>query len=323
MNRADFKKLLKKYLRGEASYEEQRFLHKYYDLYESEDDLISTLNAEQKDALKEEIQAGIFEAIDHTAVNSSFKTNYWIKSLSAAAAILVICSIGWFFFLNEEKQHSLITHNPVEKEQNKFIILPDGSTVIVSSGSKLTFPSSFDNLSSREVYLEGRAYFDIKHQEEKPFIVRSGRLVTTVLGTAFSVESWSGEKNIKVTVTRGKVRVADEDKIIGIITPDQQLAYNPRKSIALKQKVNADSCVSWKKNNLLFSDVSFAEAARLLEERFHVTISFNDEHIASKRFSTTFLKDENLEQVLKSMCEFNSAAFIYDKEKAAVFINQK
>lgn len=85
--------------------------------------------------------------------------------------------------------------------------------------------------------------------------------------------------------------------------------------------VKAEIYLDWKEQDLLFADVTVAEATELLEERFNVKISFNDEIIKSNRFTTTLLKGESLEQVLKSICEFNSAAYQYDKENATVIIS--
>ena len=87
--------------------------------------------------------------------------------------------------------------------------------------------------------------------------------------------------------------------------------------------MDSNTNLDWKKQDLLFDDVTVGEATELLEERFNVTIICNNELIKSQRFTTTFMKDETLDQVLKSICEFNNAVYSYDKEKATVFIRNK
>ncbi len=86
--------------------------------------------------------------------------------------------------------------------------------------------------------------------------------------------------------------------------------------------VNADSNMAWKKQDLLLDDVTVGEAAKLLEDKFDVNISVSDSEIETKRFTTVFLRTESLEQVLRSICEFNGALYEYNKEKAIVTISK-
>ena len=235
----------------------------------------------------------------------------------AAAIILPVAMVAIVFMLN--RQSVVQAKNIVQSNKHKehqVLNLPDGSTVIVSAGSKLNYPSSFGNMTKRVVYLEGQAYFDISHNASKPFIVHTGKIETAVLGTAFDIKAWPANADVIVTVIRGKVKVEDQYKILGIITPNQQITFNKKEAKAIQKTIDTRPYLAWKEQDLFFDDVTVAEAAKLLEERFNVHINFKDESISSKRFTTTFMKDETLEQVLNSICEFNNASYQYDKVKA-------
>ncbi len=91
----------------------------------------------------------------------------------------------------------------------------------------------------------------------------------------------------------------------------------------MQQEVQAESLQDWKAEDLLFNDVSVGEAATLLEKKFGVSIQFKDREVQHERFTTMFTKDENLDQMLKSICEFNGADYQYYKEKGIVIINKK
>src|SRR5688572_8298430 len=104
----------------------------------------------------------------------------------------------------------------------QFLRLPDGSTVLLNEGSKLEYPITFSG-DTREVFLQGEGYFDIQHNPSKPFVVKTANVTTTVLGTAFNVKAFPSEKHITVTVTRGKVKVSKDEKVLGVITHDQQI----------------------------------------------------------------------------------------------------
>src|SRR5690606_11197835 len=161
-------------------------------------------------------------------------------------------------------------------------------------------------------YLEGKAFFDVKHNPEQPFIVHTEHLKATVLGTEFNIEAWSTDENISITVSSGKVKVANQHKTFGIITTDEQLIYNKAKADIVQQNVDPEIYLAWKEQDLVLYDVTVAEASALLEERFQVKIFCNDVNLCAKRFTTTFLKGERLEMVLNSICEFNQAAYYYD-----------
>ena len=220
----------------------------------------------------------------------------------------------------EKYPNSITKKAVVEHEKNRVIFLPDGSTVILTGGSKLNYPSTFDGLKTREVYLEGQAFFDIKHNKSRPFIVHTGNLETKVLGTAFNIKAFPNEDNITVTVMRGRVSVNDQNKILGIITPNQQITYAKSKVKSLIQTVRNESYLTWKQEDLLIDNLTISEAAKLVEDRYNVKIIITNPQIESLRFTTTFSKNETLEEILNSICEFNGLAYTYDKEKSIVNI---
>lgn len=323
MDKHYFLELLHKYLKDEATNEEHQFLLSYYNLFQSEPDVLALLSQEKKEELKSQMHTIIWQNISRgVQPDENVKPiKRWLVRMIAAAILLAICTIGIFFLRNETAKNQTVAAQVNQHKINRLVRLPDGSTVIVSSGSKLNYPSSFDGLARREVYLEGQAFFDIKHNASKPFIVHAGQFETTVLGTAFNIKAFPGDIDITVTVSRGKVKVSDQNKTLGIILPHQQIACNKQKANSTLKTVDTDTYLDWKAQDLLFDDVTVAEAAELLEERFNVNITFSNQLIKSNRFTTTFLKGESLEQVLKSICEFNDAVYQYDKEKATVIIS--
>ncbi len=327
MDKSNFEKLLKKHLEGTASKEESDFLISYYDLFESGPDILSEITEDEIIELKNEIKTDIWERIRVSADTDASKQRpvsvFLNKRIALAAAlVLMICTVG-IFYNRPLKQNSVNTNaEGVQYQEHRLLRLPDGSTVIISAGSKLDYPSTFEGLAKREVYLEGQAYFDIKHNPEKPFIIHTGKLKTTVLGTAFDIKAWPDDE-VVVTVTRGKVKVSDQEKNFGTIIPDQQITYKNGEAEIVKKKVSTNEYLSWKEQDLLLDNVTVGEAAELLEERFKVIILIKDEQIRTNRFTTTFQKGETLEDVLKSICEFNGAVYQYDKDKSAVLISLK
>jgi ferric-dicitrate binding protein FerR (iron transport regulator) len=128
--------------------------------------------------------------------------------------------------------------------------------------------------------------------------VHTGKVKTTVLGTAFNIKAYPGQKEIVVTVTRGKVKVSDDTKTMGIITPNESIAVNVQNNEFTQQHVNAEAVVEWKKQYLVFDDIAMEDAAVLIASKYHVDILFAKESLKACRISASFLDNENLEQVL-------------------------
>ncbi|SDN02435.1 ferric-dicitrate binding protein FerR, regulates iron transport through sigma-19 [Daejeonella rubra] len=328
MDKEYFLQLLNKYLRQEASGEECELLLRHYNLFDLEPEILNTLTKDQKSELKNEIDNNIRNIISSETSRvkgkRSFRRKIWISVISVAAVMFIVLAGDLYFIDHKHLNENSVISRFSSVRENRLIQLPDGSTVIVSHGSKLNYPSSFDGLSNREVYLDGQAYFDVKHNSLKPFIIHTGKLKTTVLGTAFEINAWSDEPDVRVTVSRGKVKVEDQNnRTISVITPNQQITYDKTNENIIQKVVNVSEYLEWKDHDLLLSNVTISEAAELLEKRFQVKILISDEQIKSKRFTTTVLKGERIEQILNSIAEFNDAKFTYDVEKSEVLISSK
>ncbi len=328
MDKFYFIKLLHKYVHGESTKEEQIFVEKYYNLFQNEPDVLDTLSFDEKKTFKNKTRNGIWSNIAKSELTNKkvrLINSRYVK-LAAAAIVGVIFISGFYFFTKKsavKQQNSFAAKTEPQHKQNHFIFLADGSTVILSGESKLRYPSTFEGLKTREVYLEGEAFFDIKHINSKPFIVHTGNLETKVLGTAFNIKAFPDEDNITVTVKRGRVSVNDRNKILGIITPNEQITYAKSKIKSSIQTVKNESYLTWRQEDLLIDNLTISGAAKLLEDRYNVKIIIDNPDVESLRFTTTFSKNEPLDEVLSSICLFNGLGYTYNKEKSLVTLNLK
>ncbi|AYB34441.1 FecR family protein [Chryseolinea soli] len=236
----------------------------------------------------------------------------WMK-VAAAVTLALLAGAAWYGRTSLKDESPLIAQaSQPSATEHQFLKLPDGSTVVLNAGSHLEYPASFEGMGHREVLLRGEGYFDIKHDVSKPFIVRTGKLTTTVLGTAFNIKAYDEQDSIVVTVTRGKVQVNDDDRTLGVITPNQQITFRKLGRQSYQRNVNSNAAIAWKASDIFFDDITLEEAAAQLEERFHVTIRFENEKTRHCRFTATFLHGEDLDQILQIICEFNGANYLRD-----------
>ncbi|HEY4334970.1 MAG TPA: FecR domain-containing protein [Puia sp.] len=234
--------------------------------------------------------------------------------VSAAAAVLLVAAAGWLLWPSRggkpvvAKTQNPVPANAVDTGKGKFVHLPDGSTVLLHSGSQLTVASTY-NTKTREVTLSGEGYFDIHPDRDRPFVVHAKSVNTTVLGTAFHIRAWPAQSEIVVTVTRGRVRVSDPRREYGVIGSNEQIAVDALTDGWSNHLVDADSIVAWKKDYLVLDNITLAEAAQLIGIKYHVGIVLANDALKNCRISASFLAHESLEQVLNVVCAVIDGSF--------------
>jgi transmembrane sensor len=235
-----------------------------------------------------------------------------IKHMAAAVLLLAI-GLGIYYYTQPAPAVVVQqTPEPAVPVDHRYIRLPDGSTVLLNTGSVLNYPDSFGE--TREVHLTGEAYFDIRHNNNKPFIVYAGNTRTVVLGTAFDIRAFPGQQNVVVTVTRGKVRVEKDEQTIAILTPNEQLVVANNNSAAKKETVNTREAIAWKQDDLLLDDVRLREAVQELEERFRCTITLGNAALGNCRITASFLHRESLNEVIQVIARINNMDYRFDAD---------
>lgn len=244
--------------------------------------------------------------IDHTIKTKTIRQ--W-PLLKLAAVLLIALSAGILFYKQRDLNltANLAGTSDTLKPDHKFITLPDGSTVLLNNLSNLDYSKDFTG-NTREVTLSGEAYFDIKHDRDRPFIIHTGKLKTTVLGTAFNIRAYRNEKMVTVTVTRGKVKVEDDRQVLGVITPNQQIMYNQQSGRKKQLEINAESNIKWKKADLIIDDLTLEEAARMVSSQYNMNIKVSGK-VKDCRFSANFLNRTPLQQVLRVVGEVTNTTY--------------
>ncbi|HRZ97930.1 MAG TPA: FecR domain-containing protein [Paludibacter sp.] len=247
------------------------------------------------------------------------KSKRWIAAVAACAVILL--SVGTLYLKNQLdilQERIIVTAEVIPTTQktthNRYIKLADGSTVVLKAGSTLDVSDQF-NAANREISLSGEAYFDIAHNPEKPFIIHTGNVKTTVLGTAFDIKAWPNQKEVIVSVTRGKVRVEKNNKILAQLTKNEQIELDEKTLEPKLHKVDAEAIVNdWTKTDLTFEDVSLHEVVKVLSERYGQSITISNEEIASIHVVTSFSGTESLENIIDILCTLNKTQY-YEKDQ--------
>ncbi len=322
-----FTELFNRYLDNTATEEEQRALmtlirQGQYDetIKEKIDDLLN----EQPgfESLPPDQSRRILEQIfntEPTRIVPMGRSRSW--RWAAAASVILVCGvIGWWRWdTTPRMEQAMVQQEAVSRPAifsgKQFVRLPDGSTVLLNEGSQLSYAPSF-GASDREVILSGEGYFDVQHDPSRPFRVLTGKITTTVLGTAFNIKAYPDQEEVKVTVTRGKVQVEDDKGTLGILTPDHQIAVKTGTLDFVQRAVDADAEVAWQNRYLILDNVSLEEAVRIIGERYDVRIALANEQLKSCSISATFLNGENLDQVLTVVAAVVRANYVMQPDSS-------
>jgi len=199
-----------------------------------------------------------------------------------AAAILIAAVLlvsGYEVFYNPSASEVMLELTSANKVLNTFT-LPDGTLVTLNSDTKVFYPKKFGH-KTREISIEGEAFFEVKPNKNKPFIIHAGKAQIKVVGTSFSVSAYPETKLVEVIVQTGKVQVVNKmtetlqtEELI--LTPGDKgtLVYESK---TLHKTTNQDpNFLAWKTHNLIFKATSLREVIENLEKVYKVNISLAD-----------------------------------------------
>lgn len=320
-------------LNGEASPQEQQELMEVLrqdELLQQQYDLLTRLWKEKEGHIQHEDSDAARKTISRIINKAELEGRHaeppvWKNRLNkrrvwlAAASLSVILFSGWFLKTNQAsltdgtKQEAL----EAKKGSRSRSLLPDGTTVWLNAGSKLYYENDFTG-DTREVRLEGEAFFDVVKQPEHPFIVHTSGIDIKVLGTAFNVKSYPEDKTVETTLYRGSVKVfrhEDSEKRAIQLMPNEKLILAKQAAIkpeelsedgnpsSVKQILPASFAIAhidstkkeserfetaWIYSRLEFRGDSFEELAKKLERWYNVTIIFNDQKAKQLNFNGSF-----------------------------------
>lgn len=254
----------------------------------------------------------------------SKRRSLWLPMTAAvvAAGLLVGSLLGWLPNLlgvgggDIAGTNIVYVTKEVVRGQLDSIRLPDGSKMWINAESRVSYPRTFAD-GPRIVRLEGEAFFDVAHLEGRPFIVESGAIRTTVLGTAFNINTHDSDR-VAVTVLRGKVRVDRERENLALLNRNQQVIHRVSNAQTELVEVDAEDAVAWITDRLVFRDIQVAQALDVLSRRFDISFRLDKASIGNCVFSASFQPGESLDKVLRVISMANGMT--YRKDGNTVFL---
>jgi transmembrane sensor len=215
----------------------------------------------------------------------------WRRWAAAAALAGLTTGAGWLWQTQHQSAALATASYATPFGQTRVVQLPDGSEVTLNAHSTLRYAARADAKQPREVWLDGEAFFSVKHTpDNQRFVVHTtGGFNVEVLGTKFTV--YRRHEQARVVLLSGKVRVdfADHSQPDVILKPGEllQTADNKPKMVVHKA-VKAASYATWTTDQLRFDATSLAEVATRLQDTYGVEVVVADSALSRRKFTGTF-----------------------------------
>lgn len=256
---------------------------------------------------KQAIRNKLRDAIAKPARTNVSSLRPW--HLAAASVLILVCTLAAFYLVRKDEILSPEVATLVYNEQSTLpgvrsnFQLPDGSVVYLNAGSRLRYPETFDGLSTRDVILEGEAFFEVVKNATKPFTVHSQGVNTTALGTSFTVRAYPGNP-ISVALATGKVSVthrADPARVNEVLLlPGQGAELAEGSSQFSRFQFDSKEYLAWKDGTLYFSNAGEQEVISRLENWYGVEIMKQNKGTKKWEYTGEFHR-KGLSEVLTSI----------------------
>jgi ferric-dicitrate binding protein FerR (iron transport regulator) len=217
-------------------------------------------------------------------------------------------------------------YSPVEREapaaagaRNRLIVpvggiftvtLSDGTRVFMNSASALEYPATFGG-ESREVALEGEAFFEVARDEARPFVVRAGQTRAVVLGTSFNLFAYEDEPVHKATLVSGRLAIYPAGTAAGtVLRPGIQAAWRPGDDRVETREVDLAASAAWKDGIIMLDEDALDVVTRMLARWYDVSVFFDEENTRHQHtFTGKIDRNLDLESVLRTLTRLGGPRF--------------
>ncbi len=289
-------------------------------------ELISNVGYGRKSQLSSEDRENQLDKILHYHDSSKMKKHIrrwigvrWYKV--AASVVLVSCVLFYMGRTDtreapqEVAQVWKVIHT--NYGQKKIVHLPDGTKVVMNSGSTIKYPVPFST-ERRGVEFSGEGFFEVTRQPERPFVIQSSSLKTSVLGTSFNIRAFVGEQSLSVSVVTGKVKVETEKGDMATLLPDDRGIYDTSSGSLSREVFDKTKTLAWTEGILLFENEELPEIFRQLEKWYGVQFAIESGVNLSGKYSGQY-KGKSLELVLEGLSYTSKFNFSINNQTVKIY----
>jgi len=323
--------LIAKYLAEETNAEETQLLNSWRSLSQENEStfqelkkswkLAQNLNSGLSIPNKEKVWTKINDSIQQTTRTiKMYNRSTLLRAISLAASVALILGFALTHFLTPTLPASFTTVMAPSGQKAK-VELPDGTQVWLNSGSSLTYATNFDR-ENREVELHGEAFFDVTKSKKHQFQVNVGDVSVNVFGTAFNVNGYDVNKQVEISLVRGKVSVnqLSTGKLLATMKPDQKALISISDEMDCQLLACDASTESlWHEGKLKIENETMDQLEKKMEKWYGVNISMDNQNNTKRYYMT--IKTESLTEMLEVINKITPITYTLKGEEVMIKYN--
>lgn len=256
----------------------------------------------------------IMKKIDANTLSPRKTARHLFLIGSSAAAIALLLLLLTFPFIKDhshsrtisaQKELSAIEKQFITEGEMKRIVLADGSVIFLNKGTTISLRQGRFNAHIREIWLdEGEAFFEVKKETNRPFIVHTPNGISTqVLGTSFNISAYAQLEEQVITVNTGRVQVYDEKDNKIILDPNYKVSVKQSENEFISDKTDAARISAWRSGTIVLDRATIKEVAFRLKQTFNIDLIYSQALNENEKIVTSFTSDTPKEEVLATICK--------------------
>lgn len=300
--------LLQRYFTGSASTKEKQIIEKW-DAEASWEKYKEKVNDRKMEKACDEVWNNISVQLQFEEKHKTFRLRTYFQRYAAAAVIFILLGGGILFYT----QQSITGYNrdivaqartlfKTTNDQIRLVVLPDGSRIQMNRGTKFSYATHAFNLKQREVWLEGEAFFEVAKNKEKPFIIHTGTMQTTVRGTSFNVKAYPQLAENVVSVRSGKVEVSNRNQMLAVLTKNKQLTFHSTTKHFQTNDMDWENAAGWMDGKLVLCNANVKELQFRIKQNFNADLTIEGSLLEGVMFNSSFNKGTGLKDILERIC---------------------
>ena len=248
-----------------------------------------------------------------------------LRSFMKYAAVLFICAfIGFNFYnylgTNVHKAEEFIVCVPNSK--HSFFYLSDSTEVWLNSGSEFKYTSDYGT-KNREVYLKGEAYFNVRKNQQLPFLVKTDSVSVRVYGTKFSIRNYSDMETVKIALQEGQIALnleSENDQLF--VKPEEEIIYRKGQSGYSKKHIDIHNVADWRNGILRFDMEPLSDIVQTLKRQYNVDIQMESTTYNQKVFYGSFSINQSISEILDIVSASLDLQYVYRDNVYCVYFKK-
>jgi len=199
---------------------------------------------------------------------------------------------------NEEMVQPIYNTLNIPRGGEYNLVLADGTRVFLNAMSSFKYPVKFSG-NNREVELSGEAYFEVKKDAGRPFIVKTAAINIKVLGTSFNLNAYENTEKIVTTLIEGSIKlISHSNGESMLLEPEEQATFHTKDGLTEIERVDVNLYTAWKDGNFIFHDARIEDIMNTLTRWYTVNVLYMNESVKEMRFSGNLSRYDDINQIL-------------------------